>query len=180
MKFTIPTTEIQTGGSLESFYYDLLVGRGDLTRVQDNGTTEVSGDLELTLGHINQILNAGGEVSEYLLAIQADVTLLGDDLPVGLPNRTTLDELAASEIRKFKNWFDTSAEVWLKDTNDKIYFLTNPTGMSISKYLTGTEIAVIINSFGGGTPSVIDRNADVDTIAQFQAEIVSGWTQIIF
>jgi len=180
MKFTVPTTSIQTGGTLESFYYDLLVGRSDLTRTASNGNTIVEGDLLLTLGQINQILTAGGEVEEYLLAIKADVAILGDLLPDGLPNRTTLDETASVEVKAFKNWFDVSAEVWKKDTNDEIYFLSNPIGNSVSKYLKGSEMLIIFSSFGGATPTVVDRNVDIDTIAQFQAEVSSGWTQVIF
>lgn len=182
MKFIVPTSAIQTGGALESFYYDILVGRSDLNRSEEGSTTILEGDLILTLGQINQILGVGGEVYEYLLAIKSDIGLLGDNLPVGLPNRTTLDEMAAAEIRKFKNWFDTTAEVWLLSaTRDVFYFLTNPTGRDASKYLTGSEVAIIFNSFGGSTPTIIDRNADVDTITQFQAAIDTGdWEQIEF
>jgi hypothetical protein len=185
MKFIVPTSTIQTGGSLEDFYYDLLVGRSDLDRYEENGNTVCEGNLILTLGQINQILTAGGEVYEYLLAVRADIALLGDDLPsnspnVEFPNRQTLDESAGTEVRKFKNWFDSSAEVWKKDTDDEIYFLTNPIGNTIDKYLIGTQIATLFNSFGGGSPSIVDRNLDVDTIAQFEAEIATGWTQVIF
>lgn len=181
MKFTVPTTSIQKGGSLEDFYYDLLiVGRSDLSKISDNGNTIVQGELVLSISQVNQILIAGGEVEQYLMAIKADIALLGDDLPTGLPNQNTLDEVGAAEIRKFKNWFDTSAEVWKKDTNDKIYFLTNPVGTSTSQYLLGSEILILFDSFGGGTPSVIDRNLEVHTIAEFQAEIATGWTQVIF
>lgn len=180
MKFTVPTTSIQKGGSLEDFYYDLLIGRSDLSKISDNGNTVVQGELVLTVSQVNQILQAGGEVEQYLMAVKADIALLGDDLPGGLPNRTTLDEVGASEIRKFKNWFDTSAEVWKKDTDDKIYFLTNTIGTSTNKYLLGSEILILFDSFGGQAPSVIDRNLEVHTIAEFQAEIATDWTQVIF
>lgn len=180
MKFTVPTLEIQKGGSLEDFYYNLLVGRSDLTKSSINGNTIVEGELVLTVTQVNQILQAGGEVEQYLMAIKADITMLGDDVPEGLPSRTTLDELAAPEVMKFKNWFDTSAEVWKKDTDDKIYFVTNPIGTSTNKYLKGSEILILFDSFGGGTPSVIDRNLNVNTIAEFQEETGTGWTQVIF
>lgn len=180
MRFTVPTPAIQKGGSLEDFYYDLLIGRSDLSKISDNGNTIVQGGLVLTVSQVNQILQAGGEVEQYLMAVKSDIALLGNDLPDGLPNRTTLDEVGAAEIRKFKNWFDTSAEVWKKDTDDKIYFLTNPIGTSTNKYLLGSEILILFDSFGGGSPSVIDRNLEVHTIAEFQAEIATDWTQVIF
>ncbi len=175
MKFIVPTTSIQKTGSLEDFYYDLLVGRDDLNKIQNGSNTEVTGNLELTLGQINQILAEGGEVYEYLVAVKADIGILGDDLSDGLPNRAMLDENAASEVRKFKHWFENTAEVWKKDTDDQIYFLSNPFGTSVSKYLKGSEIALIYTDF------VSTRNADIDTIAQFNAVVGGGgWTQVIF
>lgn len=180
MKFTVPTTAIQKGGALEDFYYDLLVGRSDLTKSATNGSTIVEGELILTVAQVKQILTASGEVEQHLMAVKADIAILGNDVPNGLPSRTTLDELAALEIIKFKNWFDTSAEVWKKDTDDKIYFVTNPIGTSINKYLKGSELLILFNSFGGQSPSVIDRNLNVNTIAEFQTEIGTGWTQVIF
>ncbi len=180
MKFIVPTISIQKGGSLEDFYYDLLIVRSDLSKIPDDGNTIVQGELVLSVSQVYEILVAGGEVEQYLMAVKADIALFGDDLPDDLPNRNTLDEVGAAEIRKFKNWFDTSAEVWRKDTGDKIYFLTNPIGTSINKYLKGNEILILFSSFGGDSPSVIDRNLEVSTIAEFQEEIATGWTQVIF
>lgn len=181
MKIVIPLNEVISTGSLKDFYDDLIKVQSGLT-ISNDGTnvTIENGNLNLGLGEINQILTAGGEVYGYLLAIQADIALLGDDLPDGLPNRNTLNESASSEIRKFKNWFDTSAEVWKKDDNTKVYFLSNPIGTSTTKYLTGSQVALIYNSFKIASPLVINRACLVRTIAQFNSDVATGWTQINF
>lgn len=175
MKFIVPTQEIQTEGSLKDFYYDLFVGRSDINRRESGDNTIIEGELILTVFQVNQILQAGGEVEQYLMAAKADIALLDDDLPDDLPNRN-----AINVIRTFRFWFDSGAEVWKKDIDDEIYFLTNPIGTSMNKYLKGSEILILFNSFGGGSPSVIDRNLEVHTIVEFQTETATGWTQVIF
>ena len=192
MKITFPKTEAIYGGALFELYYKIAVVEGDnINKTQDNGTVTLSGDYELTISEIVDILDVGGEVEEYLMAIKADIDILGDELPdiedLGatppvpeLPNRITIDSTGTEEIRAFKNWFGQNCSVWKKDDNTKIYFTSNPVGTSVSQYLKGSQLRALFQSYGGASPTIVDRNLLVKTITDYEAEIDSGWTQIIF
>jgi hypothetical protein len=192
MKITIPKTSAHYGGNLFELYYKIAVVDGDnISRVQNNGTITLSGDYELTISEILDILNEGGEVDEYLMAVRADIDILGDLLPdiedLGatppipkLPNRMTIDIAGAGEVRAFKNWFGQNCSFWKKDDDTQVYFTTNPVGTSVSQYLKGSQLRALFQSYGGGSPSVVDRNLLVRTLTDYEAEVASGWTQIIF
>lgn len=192
MKITIPKTSAHYGGNLFELYYKIAVVDGDnITRTQNNGTITLSGDYELTISEILDILNEGGEVEEYLMAIRADIDILGDLLPdiedLGatppipeLPNRMTIDSAGTGEVRAFKNWFGQNCSFWKKDDDTQVYFTTNPVGTSVSQYLKGSQLRALFQSYGGATPSVVDRNLLVRTLSVYEAEVASGWTQIIF
>lgn len=184
MKITLPLSQIISTGGLKDFYDDLIKVQSGLTIYNDETNVFIEDDIPLTLGELNQILNApttGGEIAEveeYLMAIRTDVDILTDNVPSGLPNAETFTNIA----RSFENWFDSTCELWADAATialaTQVYFLTNPLGTTKSQYLKGSEIAILYNSFGGATPSVVDRNLLPRTIAQFQNEVSSGWTRI--
>ena len=175
MKITIPKSEVISSGSLTDFYDDLIKVQSGLTISNDDlNVYIVNGNINLNIGEVAQILNAGGEVEEYLMAIRSDYPLLTDNVPSALPNAETFTAVA----RNFENWFDSTCELWKKDDNTQIYFLTNPLGTSMSQYLKGSEIKLLFDSFGGATPSVINRHLVVRTITQFNSEVSTGWTRI--
>lgn len=177
MIFKVNTTEIQKGGSLEDFYYNLLIGRDDLQKTSLNGVTTVSGELELSIADVSDILNAGGEVEEYLMALRADKEVLTDDVPNTMPKYQTFSNGA----KTVENWFDSSCELWANAATiadaTQVYFLTNPLGTTRTEYLKGSEISDLANNFGYATP-VVDRNMVVKTILQFETEVETGWTRI--
>ena len=141
MKAIIPLNEVLSGGSLKDFYDDLIKVRSDREISNDGINVFIESDnLDLTISEQVQILNVGGEIEQYLMAIRADIGLLGTDIPNGIPNQNTIDETGNPEVRKFKNWFDTSAELYKKDDETKVYFLTNPLGNSITDYLKASEL----------------------------------------
>jgi len=192
MKITVPKTAAHYGGNLFELYYKIAVVDGDnITRTQNNGNIILFGDYELTINEILDILNEGGEVEEYLMAIRADIDILGDLLPdienpgatppiVELPNRMTIDDEGTAEVRAFKYWFGQNCSFWKKDDDTQIYFTTNPVGTSVAQYLKGSQLRALFQAYGGGAPSVVDRNLLVRTISDYESEIASGWTQIIF
>jgi hypothetical protein len=192
MKITIPKIAAHYGGNLFELYYKIAVVDGDnITRTQNNGTITLSGNYELTISEILDILNEGGEIEEYLMAIRADIDILGDLLPdienIGatppieeLPNIMTVDNTGTEEVRAFKNWFGQNCSFWKKDDNTQIYFTTNPVGTSVAQYLKGSQLRALFQAYGGGSPTVVDRNLLVRTISDYQLEVASGWTQIIF
>lgn len=169
MKITFPKSTIVTGGALHDFYYDMTCVNSQLAITNDDTNVYVENGLTPYVYQVKQILNVGGEVNEYLMAIQADISYLDEDILVGLPNR--LDVLGV--VKKFKVWFEATSEVYINDAESRVYFLTNPIGTTAAQYLTGTEIVAIEDIAG--------INADVDTVAQFNQAIgAGGWNRVIF
>lgn len=171
MKLIAPTLTLQTGGILRDLYWDKTVGRFSLSGLEDGlGNTIIEGDIDLSVSEIVQILTAGGEIKEYLMAFKADKDILNDTVPVGLPNR--LD--AFGDAKTFKNWFDSTAEIWINASliadSTKICFYTNPIGTTKQQYLTGNEMLILFNALG------VTRNISVVTTSEFINEI--GWTKI--
>lgn len=180
MKITILKSECLSTGSLNDFYNDLTKFNSNLVLSYNDTYAYIeNGETELSLSEISQILTTGGgEVEEYLMAIRADVDLLTDNVPTSMPNSETF----TNTVRTFENWFDSTCELWANAATiaaaNQIYLLTNPLGTTKSKYLKGSEIEILYNSFGGATPSVVDRNLLPRTITQFNTETASGWTRI--
>jgi len=173
MKATIPLIAVLSGGNLKDFYDDLIKVRSDREISNDDINVFIeSNSLELTIAEQVQILNEGGDVEQLLMSIRADINLLGTDIPNGIPNQNTIDEAAQAEIRKFKNWFDTSAELYLNDAETKVYFLTNPLGNSVSEYLKASELLILAG--------LVASNLEVRTAEQFNTDIQSGWSKVNF
>lgn len=169
MKITFTKASIKTGGALQSFYYDMTIGTSNLTITSDDTFVYVVDGLTPFVFEVKQILNNGGEVNNYLMAIQADISFLDVDILAGLPNR--LDVLGV--VKKFKVWFEATSEVYINDAGTRVYFLTNPIGTSEDQYLTGSEIVAI--------ESIVGINADVDTVNQFNTAIAANnWNKVIF
>lgn len=173
MKATIPLNEVLSGGTLKDFYDDLIKVRSD-REISNDGVNVVieSPSLKLTITEQVQILQAGGDVEQLLMSVRADIGLLNTDIPEGIPNQNTIDELALPEVRKFKNWFDTSAELYINDIETKVYFLTNPLGNSATDYLKASELLIL----AGLTASSLE----VRTSDQFNEDILTGWNKINF
>jgi len=173
MKITIPLSEVVSTGSLKDFYDDLVKIQSESIITNDGSNVYINnGNLILTISQVNSILVAGGEVEGYLMAVRCNIGLLDLDVVAGLPNRYTLDVAGSPENRKFKNWFDTSAELYLNDAKTQIYFLTNPVGTSISKYLTGSQIKLI--------SQIPAQSIAIRLVSQFNTDIQTGWTKIDF
>jgi len=169
MKITIPLSEILSGGSLKDLYDDLIKIQSGL-QISNNGTNVyIQGGLTLNLSKLNQIINAGGEVEEYLMSIQIDKSVLAENIPEGLPNRTAVD----GTNRTFNGWFDSTADIYINDADDRIYWLTNPVGNSASEYLTASQIAIVygLSSYSPNVRSVYQFNSDVSA---------GGWNKVNF
>jgi hypothetical protein len=184
MKITMPLAQIVSTGGFTDFYDDLIKVQSDLTITKDDDNVFIVDSMQLTITEINEILSmptSGGEIAEveeYLMAIRADVDILTDNVPIVLPNSQTFTNI----VRTFENWFDSTCELWANAVDiasaTQVYLLTNPLGTTQAQYLKGSEIMVLFNSFGGPTPSVVDRNLLPRTIAQFNDETASGWYRI--
>ncbi len=172
MRFTLPLDTIEVGGALHDYYYNLLVGRSDLKRTVSNDIVTVEGDLELSLPDLYSIVQTGGgEVYEYLISVKSDISLLGEFVSEGLPNRLTLNESAQSEVRAFKNWFENTSTLYKKNDDSEVLFLSNPVGTSPSEYLTGSQIFLLT--------ALTTHSVSVYTISQFNDMIESGdWSLV--
>lgn len=169
-KIEIPIEEIKQDGSLQKWHYDNAIIRSDVIKTTENGTAKVQGIIDMSIGEVNDILQAGGEVYEYLMAVKAVIAFLDLDVPDPLPNNKTLDGTAQEILKKFSGWLVPGAEIWLKDDNLEILFYTNPFAGNENKYLTGTEIKII--------KDINPANIDILTIADAQALTASGWTKL--
>lgn len=168
-KVTIPLIAVEIGGTLNSWYYNNCVLRSDVVKTTDDVNATAADSFEFSLADVASILAEGGEVSEYLMAVQSPIALLDTDVPEGLPNRLTLDGTATEVAKQFKNWLVPGAEIWVKDDDTEILFYTNPFAGGVSQYLKGSEIS-IINSIAG-TVSIL-------TIANAELETSTGWTKL--
>jgi len=168
-KITLPLTAVETGGALNSFYYNKCVLRSDVSKTNDGVNVIATDSFSFSLSEVASILNNGGEVSEYLMAVRAPIALLDVDVPVGLPKRLTLDGTATEVAKAFKNWLVPNAEIWVKDDNTEILFYTNPFAGNPSDYLLGSEIKLIFD---------ISAQVTVVTIEDAEAEVVTGWTKL--
>lgn len=176
MKLQVVTTSIQRDGVLEDLYFNKTVGRFDLIGQTDNGNTIITGDIDFEIGELSSILNAGGEVFEYLMVIEADKEILNDILVEGMPS----EKDALGDQKTIKNWFDSTVELYINAvdiaTATKIAFFTNPIGTTKNLYLTATQIRYFLLAYRSTSPTIANRACAVRTMKQFQAE--SGWTRI--
>lgn len=165
-KIQIPIANVQTGGSLFNWYYNNCIIRSDVSKSTDDNFAYAEDNFNLSIAEVTSILTTGGEVEQYLMAIEADIAILSTNVPSGLPNRLKWD----GTVKKFNDWFIPGAEVWKKDDNTKILFYTNPFASNQDKYLKGSEIKAIYEI----SPALID----VLTITQAQVEVSTGWTKL--
>lgn len=173
MKAIIPLVAVKSGGSLKDFYDDLIKVQSNNGISNDGINVFIESDsLQLEIAEQLQILNEGGEVEQLLMSVRADISLLGAGIPNGIPNQNTIDEIGQPEIRKFKNWFDTSAELYINDAETKVYFLTNPLGNSVTDYLKASEL-LILNGISAS-------NVEIRTAEQFNTDIQTGWNKVNF
>lgn len=168
-KITIPKTETDIGGSMNTWFFNEALSVSNILKSTENGTQKIEGLIDMSISDVASILAALGEVEEYLMAIKAPIALLDTDVPVGLPNRTTLDGTATEVPKQFKNWLVPGAEIWKKDDDTEILFFTNPFAGNANSYLKGSEIK-IINDISGSVNAL--------TIAQAEVETASGWTKL--
>ena len=169
-KIVIPIGEIEKGGSLEDLFYNKAMIRTNVIKSELDGNSIAEGIIDMSIGEVNQILTAGGEVFEYLMAVKAIIGLLDIDVPDPLPNNKTLNGLAVEVLKTFSGWLVPGAEIWKKDDDSEILFYTNPFAGNENSYLKGSEIK-IINDINPG-------NIDILTIADAEAETASGWTKL--
>lgn len=168
-KLTIPISAVKTGGALFNWFYNNCTLRSDVEKSTDSVNAYAIDNFDLSFANIETLLTQGGEIEFYLMAIHANIALLGDNVPVGLPNRLTYDTSGSQISKTFANWLVPGAEAWKKDDNSEILFYTNPFAGNVDKYLKGSEIKLI---------SDLANTIEVLKISDAQALVASGWTQI--
>ena len=168
-KITIPKTETDIGGSMNTWFFNEALSVSNIIKSTESGNQNIEGSINMSIIDVADILDAGGEVKEYLMAIKAPIALLDSDVPDPLPNNKTLDGSAQEILKTFSGWLVPGAEIWLKDDDTEILFYTNPFAGNENSYLTGTEIKIIV-----------DINGSVDALTIADAEILtaSGWTKL--
>jgi hypothetical protein len=167
-KLTFPITEILSTGNLCSLYDDLLKYYSGLTEINtDNTKVLQNGFAQLSKTQLNDIVANGGKVEEHLMALRVPASFMNEDVLVDLPNRMNL---ITGLVKKFQDWFDSTAEIWRSDDNLEYIFFTKPHGNSKTEYLTGEQIRNIWASD--------NVNIDILTTAQATDEIASGWIKL--
>lgn len=169
-KIELPIAEIEIGGSMQTWHYDNAIIRSDVQKSTENGLAKIDGTIYMSIADVSQILTAGGEVFEYLMAVKAVISLLDADVPDPLPNNKTLDGTATEILKTFSGWLVPGSEIWKKDDDTEILFYTNPFAGNQDKYLTGSEIKVI-NDINPG-------NIDILTIEDAEVVVATGWTKL--
>lgn len=168
-KITIPLAEVEIGGSLFNWYYNHAVIRSDVSKVTTDTEAIATDGFKLSISEVNNILTAGGEVKEYLMAVRAPIAIMGTSVPDTLPKYRKLDDTAALIAKDFSDWLVPGAEIWLKDDNTEVLFYTNPFAGNPSSYLKGSEIKIIND---------ISAQVICLTIADAQLLTATGWTKL--
>lgn len=173
MKLRIPTNQITSGQTLQSFYDDLIKVNSGLIVQTDNGNVIINDDNATVKMIINEaellaILAADGEVEEHLMSIQAtaaiNITLVPSELPAS--------KFITGGARQFFEWFMPGAEAWTEDEDNGIIFRTNPLAGLVNKtgYLKGSEMKTI-KDLDPEKYSIL-TNAEADAITK------NGWTPL--
>jgi hypothetical protein len=168
-KIQIPSEAVEIGGSLNTFYFDKAMLRSDVVKTNDGETATAEDNFDLTIGEVGSILAAGGEVLEHLMAVRAPIVFFTQLVPIDLPNSQKYDGSGDLTNRSFSDWFNTGAEIWIKDDKTEMLFYTNPFAGNSSSYLKGSEVS-IINDISG--------SVQIKTITEAEAITVTGWTKI--
>ena len=166
----IPIAEVEVGGSLQSFYYDNCVIRSDVSKITDDVWATATDNFDLSIGQVNSILLAGGEVYEHLMAVKAVIGIMDFAVPSTLPNYLKLDGSATFVAKNFSDWLVPGVEIWKKDDDTEVLFYTNPFAKNETNYLTGSEIKIIND--------ISPANIDILTIANAEIETATGWTKL--
>lgn len=164
-KVTMPIEAVQSGGSLETLYYDSALIRSDVLKSTNETEAIAEGVFKMSINEVNSILTALGEVYGYLMAIRAPKTIFDIAVPDGLPNRLTFNGV----VKIFDSWLVPDAEIWLKDDDTEIIFFTNPFAANESSYLKGSEIKLIHDISGA---------VNVITVEDANTETATGWTKL--
>jgi hypothetical protein len=169
VKLTIPLSAVSVSGALFNWYYNNCVLRSDIIKGIDGANVTAEDSFSLTFAQINTLLTNGGDAEFYLMAVHADIDLLGDTVPVGLPNRITYDTSGGQIAKTFNNWLVPGAEFWKKDDNTEILFYTNPFAGNEDKYLKGSEIKLIDD---------LANCIGILKISDAEALVATGWTKL--
>lgn len=167
-KIQIPSAEVKIGGLLNQFYYDKAMLRSDVIKSNDGITATAEDDFDLSIADVGSVLNAGGEILEHLMAVRAPITFFSQLVPEGLPNYQKYDGSGDLTSRSFNDWFNTGAEIWIKNDKTEMLFYTDPFAGGKSDYLKGSEVS-IINDISG--------SVQIKTIAEAEVIALTGWTK---
>jgi len=163
-KVIVPKVATDIGGALNAWFFNEAISRSDINKKTSNGSQEIEGDLNLSIGDVGSILDEGGEVYGYLMAIRAPIAILELDVPFGLPKNVYFDGAA----KPFRAWFSYGAEAWIKEDQSEIIFYTNPFASNADLYLTGSEIKVIHDL----------QSVNALTIEDAKIITTEGWTKL--
>jgi len=165
---TIPVVAAQNGGNLYTLVDDLTNLNSEVSRLRQNDDLliddiEASVSIEIDETLLLSILAEGGEVEQYLFAVNAPLSLGVTPVPAGVPYRDN----AINEVKQFKDWFLFGSELWINNTTSRIIFYSNPLGAQadISQYLKGSEVKLI--------KDVDSANINILTLDEAQAAIVA-------
>ena len=133
MKIVYPISAALPGGALHDFDYELRMNSDlEITKVSDN--VEITGQVPLTIDQAVLVLDNGGNVYDYLMAVKLPIANLTTDVPSTLPD-STKPTASGTEPRQFNDWLAPN-NVWVNDTH--FYFLTQTVAKTV---LNGTQIA---------------------------------------
>ena len=166
----IPTTAVEVpGGAVFELFYNRAVLRTIVIKseetIEDILHSVATGVIQLEIGDIDDILDAGGEVFQHLMAVRAPRALLNQEVPEGIPERLKWD----GTVKTFNDLLEVGAEIWEKNDNSQNIWYTNPFAGNENVYLTGSEMKIIND---------IDPQVDILTVADADAETASGWTKL--
>lgn len=132
MKITYPISAALPGGALHDFDYELRMN-SELT-IQKNGSDiEIIDGIVLSISEVATILNNGGEVEDYLMAIKAPIADIVNTVHANMPDRTKPG--ASGDVdRNYNDWL-APENVWTTGTH--FYFLTQTVA---GTNLTGSQI----------------------------------------
>ena len=174
-KIIIPVDSAKNGGNLYTLVDDLSNLNSEVSKTRDNGNLIIDDDtasaeqkLEIDAATLLSILQEGGQVQEYLMAVRAPNALAMQDVPAGVPYRTNV----LGQTRIFLNWFLDGAEVWTENAGNEFIFYTNPAPSLGAQGLTASEIEII--------RQLDVANITVLTVAQAQAVVASGWNKVVW
>lgn len=161
----LPRNETNAGNPLYDLANELSRSSDDgkgISRVQ-NGHLIFEGHFMHYLTHdkIMIIANNGGEIQNNLMYGRLPVSVLDQEIPEGLPNRTMKIPGGSTIVKKFNQWADSHIKLMYDNKYEFFYVSSDPIQQ---KPLLATQLKVMVDTFGAQLLSMPEYEAIKSTL----------------